>query len=77
MESIALAIGGVLAPFIINWIKGATGWSRHLALGLAVFVSLVIAVIAIMVSGGTLEWTNVGTVFAVATVVYNLFTREG
>lgn len=76
MEALALSLAGIIAPFIVNFIKNATGWEKSLAVVLTIVVSFALAVAAVFATGGAINWKDLTTVFAIATAVYHFFMRK-
>ena len=87
-EALALLIAGLIAPWVIQAIKGWLGLSGAPAAWLTLVVSVVIAVVAVVVTGGlsAIPWSDPvaavqalgvigGVVFTIASMVYK--TLEG
>jgi len=77
-ESIALVVAGVVTPFITQPIKKSIGWKKQLALLLALVMAVIIGFISVLIASifdPSVSFTVLGTagVFAIATVVYNLW----
>lgn len=76
METLALGIAGFVAPFVTNLIKDRFGWSGHGAMLLTLVISGIIAVVAVMASGGELSWSDPTMVFGITTVVYQFLIKN-
>ena len=79
-ELIATSIAGVIAPFIVQLFKRWTGALDALAFLLAAIVSIIIAIIALIISGTIRSFAEVyqagAIVLALATTVYKLFLAD-
>lgn len=75
-EGIAIAIAGVLAPILAQFMKGLTGASGLWALLVAIVASGVVAIVAMFIAGEARTIgdfiQNISAVFGIATVVYKL-----
>ena len=75
MEVLALGIAGIVAPLLTELIKKLTGWKKYLALSLAFVVSVVVAIVAILITKpaefGLADVAGKSLiVFGLATIVY-------
>jgi len=75
-ETLALGIAGLVAPLITNLVKNQLGWRRHWAMALTLLVSIIVAIAAVLISGGTLSWSDPFVVLGMASVIYQFFMRE-
>ena len=82
-QAFAVFVAGLVAPFVIQVIKNYFGQNDKGALWLAFGVSVVIAVVALLVTGElpsvadpTQLGAAIGVVFSIATVVYKQFMAK-
>lgn len=68
-------LAGVIGVPVTNYIKDKLGWSGKLAVGLTVGVSVILAAVALLFTGGLTGenlLANVTIVFSTATIIYKL-----
>jgi len=81
-EQIALLIAGVVAPFITQYLKYLLNTQDRLAHALSIAVAVVIAAVALLLTGGlSFEQPEgfilkLGGVFALAQIVYRQLLKD-
>lgn len=75
METVALGLAGIIAPFIAQFVKQKMGWSKLGGLAIAVAVSFVTSFLAAVITGFDFNAGDFTAVFATATVVYHSFVK--
>lgn len=77
-ENLATFLAGLIAPFIVQWLKGAKVADKW-ALWLAVFVSILLASIASLLTGGVPApdqfATRAAAVLAISQIIWRQFLK--
>lgn len=80
-QGVALTVAGIVAPILSQLLKRFTGMSGNVALGVTILVCAAITIGAMYFTGDIHTVGDVakqiGTVFAIATVVYKVFLPSG
>jgi len=83
-ETIALVVGGFVAPYITGWLKALTGWKKKAIFLASMIVAVVIAFLSIWVASwfdssvsitAILTGTGSGAVWILSQSVYKLFNK--
>lgn len=69
-------MAGLVAPFVTNWVKKWVGVAKVWAIFLAVAVSMILSLVAVLVTNGSLKAEDMTVVFSISTVIYKLFLSE-